>query len=320
MAGSVVAILDPNGAEVPTGELGRIFVGNADGVLIFDGAFWEKVALPNGDLVRSLAHDGNGRIYVGGYDAFGWIERGPTGRFVYHELSDRYAEVLGGELFADIRHIGIGAESVWFVGLEHLFRFDPDTGATGLVRHDGRFGPIARYRDEMVLQFRGEGLKVHRAGRWELLMGGAPARSLLTGLVSMPDDTLLVVGRHAEDAREKLEAIFRGAGWNVIKVVWGSYWDPLLAKDSDGLLRQRMDEAVDGEYQTFKSKDGAYVRENFFGKYEKLKEMVSNMSDEDVWRLNRGGHDPHKVYAAYAAATKHTGQPTVILAKMSSKA
>jgi diguanylate cyclase (GGDEF)-like protein len=183
----------PRNFAIAVDDHARIFVGNADGVLIFDGAFWEKVALPNGDLVRSLAHDGNGRIYVGGYDAFGWIERGPTGRFVYHELSDRYAEVLGGELFADIRHIGIGAESVWFVGLEHLFRFDPDTGATGLVRHDGRFGPIARYRDEMVLQFRGEGLKVHRAGRWELLMGGAPARSLLTGLVSMPDDTLLVV-------------------------------------------------------------------------------------------------------------------------------
>ena len=114
---------------------------------------------------------------------------------------------------------------------------------------------------------------------------------------------------------QELEAMFRGAGWNVIKVIWGSYWDPLLAKDSDGLLRKRMEEAVDGEYQTFKSKDGAYVREHFFGKYDKLKEMVSNMSDEDVWRLNRGGHDPHKVYAAYAQAVKHTGQPTVILAK-----
>ncbi|MDX1610067.1 MAG: pyruvate dehydrogenase (acetyl-transferring), homodimeric type [Halofilum sp. (in: g-proteobacteria)] len=114
---------------------------------------------------------------------------------------------------------------------------------------------------------------------------------------------------------QELEAMFRGAGWNVIKVIWGSYWDPLLAQDNDGLLRKRMDEAVDGEYQTYKSKDGAYVREHFFGKYDKLKAMVSNMSDEDVWRLNRGGHDPHKVYAAYAAATQHKGQPTVILAK-----
>ena len=114
---------------------------------------------------------------------------------------------------------------------------------------------------------------------------------------------------------QELEGIFRGAGWNVIKVIWGSYWDPLLARDTKGLLRKRMEEAVDGEYQAFKAKGGAYTRENFFGKYPELSEMVSNMSDEDIWRLNRGGHDPHKVYAAYAAAIKHKGQPTVILAK-----
>ncbi|MGZ5572655.1 MAG: pyruvate dehydrogenase (acetyl-transferring), homodimeric type [Usitatibacter sp.] len=114
---------------------------------------------------------------------------------------------------------------------------------------------------------------------------------------------------------QELEADFRGAGWNVIKVIWGSYWDPLIAHDNDGLLLKRMEEAVDGEYQKFKSRDGAYVREHFFGKYPELKARVANMSDEDIWRLNRGGHDPHKVYAAYAAAVKHKGQPTVILAK-----
>jgi pyruvate dehydrogenase E1 component len=114
---------------------------------------------------------------------------------------------------------------------------------------------------------------------------------------------------------QELEAAFRGAGWNVIKVIWGSYWDHLLAKDTKGLLKQRMMECVDGEYQTFKSRDGAYVREHFFGKYPELLEMVANMSDDDIWRLNRGGHDPHKVYAAYSAAVAHTGQPTVILAK-----
>jgi pyruvate dehydrogenase E1 component len=114
---------------------------------------------------------------------------------------------------------------------------------------------------------------------------------------------------------QELEADFRGAGWNVIKVIWGSYWDPLLARDNDGLLLKRMEEAVDGEYQKFKSRDGAYVREHFFGKYPELRARVANMSDEDIWRLNRGGHDPHKVYAAYSAAVKHKGQPTVILAK-----
>jgi len=114
---------------------------------------------------------------------------------------------------------------------------------------------------------------------------------------------------------QELEADFRGAGWNVIKVIWGSYWDALIARDKHGFLLKRMEEAVDGEYQTFKSKDGAYVRKHFFGKYPELLEMVATMSDDDIWRLNRGGHDPYKIYAAYAAAMKHKGQPTVILAK-----
>jgi pyruvate dehydrogenase E1 component len=114
---------------------------------------------------------------------------------------------------------------------------------------------------------------------------------------------------------QELEADFRGAGWNVIKVIWGSLWDPLFERDRSGLLRRRMDEAVDGEYQAFKAKGGAFTRENFFGKYEELKALVADMSDEDIWRLNRGGHDPHKIYAAYHAAVNHKGQPTVILAK-----
>ena len=114
---------------------------------------------------------------------------------------------------------------------------------------------------------------------------------------------------------QELEAAFLGAGWNVIKVLWGSRWDPLLARDNQGLLRRVMEECVDGEYQNFKAKGGAYTREHFFGKYPELKAMVANMSDEEIWRLNRGGHDPRKVYAAYAAAMAHKGQPTVILAK-----
>jgi pyruvate dehydrogenase E1 component len=114
---------------------------------------------------------------------------------------------------------------------------------------------------------------------------------------------------------QELESDFRGSGWNVLKVIWGSYWDPLLAMDKDGLLKKRMEECVDGEYQNFKQKGGAYTREHFFGKYPELKAMVAAMSDQDIWRLNRGGHDPHKVFAAYNAAVNHKGQPTVILAK-----
>jgi pyruvate dehydrogenase E1 component len=125
---------------------------------------------------------------------------------------------------------------------------------------------------------------------------------------------------------QELERQFRGTGWNVIKVIWGSRWDRLIAADmnaggngngkgSGGLLLRRMEEAVDGEYQVYKARNGAFVREHFFGKYPELRDMVSNMSDDDIWQLNRGGHDPQKVYAAYAAAQKHQGQPTVILAK-----
>jgi pyruvate dehydrogenase E1 component len=114
---------------------------------------------------------------------------------------------------------------------------------------------------------------------------------------------------------QELEGVFRGAGWNVIKVIWGSGWDPLLAADKSGLLLQRMEECVDGEYQDFKSKNGAYVRQHFFGKYPELLDLVRDMSDDEIWALSRGGHDPLKVYTAYQAAVEHEQQPTVILAK-----
>ena len=114
---------------------------------------------------------------------------------------------------------------------------------------------------------------------------------------------------------QELEALFRGAGWNVIKVIWGDDWDPLLAKDKQGILAKRMGEVVDGERQKYTVMPGAYIREHFFGKYPELLEMVSNYSDEKLERMRRGGHDPEKVYAAYHAAVNHRGQPTVILAK-----
>ena len=114
---------------------------------------------------------------------------------------------------------------------------------------------------------------------------------------------------------DELEGVFRGAGWNVLKVVWGRLWDPLFEKDKKGVLQKIMDESVDGEYQNYKANDGAYTRKHFFGKYPETAEMVKDMSDEDIWKLNRGGHDPFKVYAAYHQATTNAnGRPTVILA------
>jgi pyruvate dehydrogenase E1 component len=114
---------------------------------------------------------------------------------------------------------------------------------------------------------------------------------------------------------QELEGEFRGSGWNVIKLIWGSYWDPLLARDKDEILRKVMMDTVDGDYQAMKANDGAFVRKNFFGRHPKLLEMVAKMSDEDIWRLNRGGHDPQKVYAAFHRAQHHQGQPTVLLVK-----
>ncbi len=114
---------------------------------------------------------------------------------------------------------------------------------------------------------------------------------------------------------QELEGVFRGAGWNVIKLIWGANWEPLFENDGTGILLKRMEEALDGDYQNYRAKGGAYVREHFFGKYPELAALVSKMTDEDIWRLNRGGHDQQKVYAAYASAVKHKGQPTVILVK-----
>ncbi|WAC62694.1 pyruvate dehydrogenase (acetyl-transferring), homodimeric type [Pseudoxanthomonas sp. SL93] len=114
---------------------------------------------------------------------------------------------------------------------------------------------------------------------------------------------------------QELEGVFRGGGWNVIKLLWGSYWDPLLARDTDGVLKKLMMETVDGEYQNCKAFGGKYTRDNFFGKYPETAAMVASLSDDDIWRLNRGGHDPHKVYAAYHEAVNTQGMPTVILAK-----
>ncbi|NVD73592.1 pyruvate dehydrogenase (acetyl-transferring), homodimeric type [Duganella sp. BJB1802] len=114
---------------------------------------------------------------------------------------------------------------------------------------------------------------------------------------------------------QELEADFRGAGWNVVKVIWGPGWDALLKQDKDGILRKVMMDTLDGEYQNYKAKDGAYVRKHFFGKHPKLLEMVANMTDDDIWRLTRGGHDPHKIYAAFKVAQEHKGQPTVLLVK-----
>jgi pyruvate dehydrogenase E1 component len=174
---------------------------------------------------------------------------------------------------------------------------------------------IAKASDRKVWCFLGDGEMDEPESMGALTM---PVREKLDNLVFVINCNLQRLDgpvRGNGKIIQELEAAFLGAGWNVIKVLWGSRWDPLLAKDHKGLLRRVMEDCVDGEYQNFKAKGGAYTREHFFGKYPELKAMVANMSDEEIWRLNRGGHDPRKVNAAYAAAMAHKGQPTVILAK-----
>jgi pyruvate dehydrogenase E1 component len=193
-------------------------------------------------------------------------------------------------------------------------------------------GPImAIYQARFMKYLKGRGLE-DTSGRkvWAFLGDGETDEPESLGAISLAgrerlDNLVFVVNCNLQRLDgpvrgngkiiQELETVFRGAGWNVLKVIWGSKWDPLLDADKDGLLRRRMDEAVDGEYQTFKSRDGKYVRDHFFGAYPELLERVSDMSDDEIWALNRGGHDPVKVYAAYAEAMRSTGRPTVILAK-----
>ena len=193
-------------------------------------------------------------------------------------------------------------------------------------------GPIlAIYQARFNRYLEDRGLKPRDGGKvWAFLGDGECDEPESLGAITLParvklDNLIFVINCNLQRLDgpvrgngkiiQELEAAFSGAGWNVIKVIWGGDWDPLLAADSDGLLVQRMGEAVDGQYQKYSVEPGAYTRKNFFGKYPRLREMATHLSDEDIRRMRRGGHDPDKVNAAYQAAVEHTGSPTVILAK-----
>ena len=261
----------------------------------------------------SASHDGD-IIYIQGHSAPGIYARAYLEGRISEAQLHRFRQEVGGGGLSSYPH-------PWL--MPDFWQFP--TVSMGL----GPIMAIYQARFMRYLQHRGilntEGRKVWAfMGDGEMdepeSMGaiGLAARESLDNLIFVINCNLQRLDgpvRGSGKIIQELEGTFRGAGWNVIKVIWGSYWDPLLQRDTSGKLRKRMEEAVDGEYQNFKAKGGAYTREYFFGKYPELKQLVSNLTDEDIWRLNRGGHDPHKVYAAYAAAVKHCGQPTVILAK-----
>ncbi|MFM0040775.1 pyruvate dehydrogenase (acetyl-transferring), homodimeric type [Paraburkholderia sediminicola] len=193
-------------------------------------------------------------------------------------------------------------------------------------------GPLtAAYQARFMRYLEYRGLKEHQGRKvWAFLGDGEMDQPESLAAISLGgrerlDNLIFVVNcnlqrldgpvRGNSKVIQELEGTFRAAGWNVIKVIWGSGWDTLLQRDHTGLLRQRMMECVDGDYQTFKSQNGAYIREHFFGKCPELLEMVADVSDDDIWKLTRGGHDPEKVHAAYAQAMLTEGRPTVVLAK-----
>ena len=230
---------------------------------------------------------------------------------------------------------------------EHLLNFREEVDGHGLssyphpwlMPHFWQFptvsmglGPImAIYQAHFLKYLQGRGLAdTHGRKVWAFMGDGEMDEPESMGAISMAgrerlDNLVFVINCNLQRLDgpvrgngkiiQELESSFLGAGWNVIKVIWGENWDPLLQADHDNLLRRRMTEAVDGEYQVFKSRDAQFVRDNFFGAYPELKERVAHMTDPEIWALNRGGHSPRKVYAAYHAAVHHEGQPTLILAK-----
>lgn len=169
--------------------------------------------------------------------------------------------------------------------------------------------------DQHVWAFLGDGEMDEVESRGQLQVAANEGLDNLTFIVNCNLQRLDGPVRGNGKIIQELESFFRGAGWNVIKVVWGREWDDLLARDHDGALRNLMNVTPDGDYQTYKAESGAYVRENFFGRDPRALELVKDLSDEQIWNLKRGGHDYRKVYAAFKAATEHKGQPTVILAK-----
>ncbi|MDR2710154.1 MAG: pyruvate dehydrogenase (acetyl-transferring), homodimeric type [Burkholderiales bacterium] len=264
--------------------------------------FWRGGNNGRGDLIFLQGHSAPG-IYARAF---------LLGRLTLEQM-DRYRQEVDGGGLSSYPH-------PWL--MPDFWQFS--TVSMGL----GPLMAIYQARFLRYLESRGFGKHSHRKV-WAFLGDGETDELETLGAISMAgreklDNLIFVVNCNLQRLDgpvrgngkiiQELEAEFRGAGWNVIKVIWGSQWDPLLARDKNGALKRRMMECLDGDYQTFKGRDGAYVRENFFNSPE-LKALVANMSDDDVWRLNRGGHDPHKVYPAYKEASEHQGQPTVILAK-----
>ncbi len=289
------------------GALGGHIASFASAATIYDVGF--------NHFFRGSDHEcGGDLLYVQGHCAPGFYARSFLEGRIDEEQMDNFRREVDGNGLASYPH-------PWL--MPDYWQFATVSMGLGPIQaiYQARFMKYMQNRkliettDKKVYAFLGDGETDEPESLGAISMAGREKLDNLVFVVNCNLQRLDGPVRGNGKIIQELEGVFRGAGWNVIKVIWGGYWDKLLARDDKGLLRKRMEEAVDGDYQNYKSKDGAYVREHFFGKYPELKEMVANMSDQDVWRLNRGGHDPHKMFAAFKSATTHVGQPTVILAK-----
>jgi len=289
------------------GELGGHIASFASAATLYDIGF--------NYFFRGVDHPGGGDlVYIQGHSSPGIYARSYLEGRISEEQLDGFRQETGGHGLSSYPH-------PWL--MPDYWQFPTVSMGLGPIMaiYQARFlnylhnRGIAKTSDRKVWCFLGDGETDEPESLGAISLAGREKLDNLIFVINCNLQRLDGPVRGNSKIIQELEGVFRGAGWNVIKVIWGSYWDKLFAKDKKGLLRKRMEEAVDGEYQNYKAKGGAYTREHFFGKYPELLEMVARMTDQDIWRLNRGGHDPHKMYAAYHEAMGHKDQPTVILAK-----
>ncbi|XOV84337.1 MAG: pyruvate dehydrogenase (acetyl-transferring), homodimeric type [bacterium] len=289
------------------GELGGHISSFASSATLYDVGFNYFFRGPNGDNPGDL-------IYFQGHSAPGVYARSYLEGRLDEKQLDNFRREVDGQGLSSYPHpwlmpdywqfptVSMGLGPLQAIYQAHVMKYLDSRG-------------LVEMGDRKVWAFLGDGETDEPESLGALSLAGREKLDNLIFVVNCNLQRLDGPVRGNGKIIQELEGYFRGAGWNVLKVVWGRLWDPLFAKDDQGLLQQRMNETVDGEYQNFKAKGGGYVREKLFGQDDELLKMVENMSDDDIYRLNRGGHDPYKVYAAYHAATRHKGQPTVILAK-----
>jgi len=289
------------------GELGGHIASFASAASLYDVGF--------NHFFRGPEHPGGGDlVYIQGHSSPGIYARSFLEGRISEEQLDKFRQESEGEGLSSYPHpwlmpdywqlptVSMGLGPIMAIYQARFLKYLHNRG-------------IADTSDRKVWCFMGDGESDEPESLGAISLAGREKLNNLIFVVNCNLQRLDGPVRGNGKIIQELEGVFRGAGWRAIKVIWGSYWDKLFAKDKDGLLRKRMEEAVDGDYQNYKAKGGAYTREHFFGKYPELLDMVATMSDQDIWRLNRGGHDPHKIYAAYASAMASPEQPTVILAK-----